>query len=54
MSPVDRSSQEAHKLFLAYDARWGEALYGAFAAKGMSDETIIAEIEKARAEVLNF
>ena len=40
--------EEAQDKLLAYDRRWGEALYGASVVPGLSDEAILQQIDAAR------
>jgi len=47
------SPEEAMRRRLAYDQRWGDALFGATAAKGVSDEAILSSIDAAREQSLN-
>jgi hypothetical protein len=42
------SAEEAADRLHQYDKRWGEALYGATASPGVSDEAIVRAIDKAR------
>lgn len=42
------SAEEAEERLYQYDKRWGEALYGATASPGVSDEAIVRAIDKAR------
>jgi hypothetical protein len=42
------SPEEATKRFLAFDRRWGEAMYGASAGENVSDDQILANIDEAR------
>lgn len=45
----DISSEETEKRGYEYSQRWGDALPGRFRSKGMSDEEILAEIDRVRA-----
>ena len=45
--------EEANDHLVRYDQRWGEALYGASAFPGCSDEEILKAIDKARDETLH-
>jgi len=42
--------QEAKERLEKYDRRWGEALPGASASKGVTDEEILAAIDRAAAQ----
>lgn len=42
------SPAEARQHMVAYDQRWGEALFGASANQGTNDDAIIAAIDRAR------
>lgn len=46
------SPSEAMQRLLQYDRRWGEALYGATASPGISDEQILKAIDLACDEAL--
>jgi len=41
------SAEEAEKRLHQYDRRWGEALPGTSVSKGVTDEAILAAIDKA-------
>lgn len=45
------SPEEAADCLYRYDKRWGEALFGASASPGLSDEAILSTIDKARDEM---
>lgn len=42
------SPEEAQRRLVAFDRRWGEAMYGASVGKNISDEQILAKIDEAR------
>ena len=42
------TQEQAMQRLVAYDLRWGEALYGATATPETTDEAILAEIDRAR------
>jgi hypothetical protein len=46
------SAKEANEKMLAYDRRWGEALFGASAGAGITDEAILKTIDAAREDSL--
>jgi hypothetical protein len=43
------SGEEAMERLRQFDRRWGEALFGASANTGMSDDEILAKIDETRA-----
>jgi len=44
------NAEQAQEKLAAYDRRWGEALFGAAAVPGVTDEEIVNRIDQARAE----
>ena len=44
------NAEQAQEKLAAYDRRWGEALFGAAAVPGVTDEEIVNRIDRARAE----
>jgi hypothetical protein len=42
------SPDEAMQKMLAYDRRWGEALFGVGSSQGLTDENILESIDEAR------
>lgn len=44
------SPEEANRRLVAYDRRWGEAIYGVSAAENLSDKQILDQIDQARSD----
>jgi len=42
------SAEQAKERFLAYERRWGDALYGVSSADNMTNEQILAAMDEAR------